>query len=112
MADSYLKKLRLEKGLTIREVVLMTDEEIDKTTVSRIERGERKISLKAAYYFSEIYGVSLEDLAKKELGSKAKIHKVKIVKQKRGRKKGSTNKPKAAAPAKTAPKKASKKKKK
>lgn len=112
MADSYLKKLRLEKGLTIREVVLMTGEEIDKTTVSRIERGERKISLKAAYYFSEIYGVSLEDLAKKELGSAAKIHKVKIVKQKRGRKKGSTNKPKAAAPVKAAPKKASKKKKK
>lgn len=110
MADSYLKKLRLEKGLTISEVVLMTGEEIDKTTVSRIERGERKISLKAAYYFSQIYGVSLDDLAKKELGSKAKIHKVKIVKQKRGRKKGSTNKPKAAAPAKAA-KKAKKKKK-
>lgn len=94
-AGSYLKSLRLEKGLTIREVVLMTSEEIDKTTVSRIERDERKISLKAAFFFSQIYGVSLEEIARKELGAKAKIKQVKIVKKKRGRKKGSTNKPKA-----------------
>lgn len=85
---SHLKKLRLKSGLTIREVVAMTGEELDKTTVSRIERNERKLSFKAAYYFSEIYGVPMNELAKMDLGAKSRIHKVKIVKKKRGRKKG------------------------
>ncbi len=84
---AYVRKLRETAGLTIRDVVAMTGEEIDKTTVSRIERNERKISLKAAYYFSKIYGVDLEELAKKSLGEKARIKKIKVEKRKRGRKK-------------------------
>lgn len=84
---SYLKDLRLSKGLTINEVSLMTSEEIDKTTISRIEHGDRGASLKAAFYFAQIYGVSIEDIARKELGSKAKIKTVKVEKKKRGRKK-------------------------
>ncbi len=86
---SYLKGLREKAGLTIRDVVAMTGEEIDKTTVSRIERDERGLSLKAAYYLSEIYGVDIQEIATKMLGSKARIKKIKIVKKKRGRKKGS-----------------------
>jgi len=89
-AGAYLKDLRKKKGLTIREVVLMTGSEIDKTTISRIERSERKISLKAAFYFSQIYDVPMEEVAKKEMGAKAKIKQVKVVKKKRGRKKGAT----------------------
>lgn len=91
---SCLKKARIKSGLTIREVVAMTGDELDKTTVSRIERDERKLSFKAAYYFSEIYGVPMNELARMALGSKARIRKVKIAKKKRGRKKGSRNKPK------------------
>jgi len=113
-AGEFLKKQRLKHDLTIRDVVLMTGSEIDKTTISRIERGERKISLKAAFYFSQIYGITMDEIAKRVLGSKARIKKVKIVKKKRGRKKGSTNKPKpkTATKKKAAKKKAKKKKKK
>mgnify|MGYP006285179777 CR=1 FL=1 len=96
-AGEFLKKQRLKNEYTIRDVVLMTGNEIDKTTISRIERGERKISLKAAFYFSQIYDVSMDEIARKVLGKKARIKKVKIEKKKRGRKKGSTNKKKAAA---------------
>jgi transcriptional regulator with XRE-family HTH domain len=85
---AYLKGMRKKAGLTIRDVVEMTGEEIDKTTISRIERDERGLSLKAAFYFSEIYGANLDELAKKMLGNKAKVHKIKIVKKKPGRKKG------------------------
>jgi transcriptional regulator with XRE-family HTH domain len=91
---NYLKKLRQKSGLTIREVVAMTGDELDKTTVSRIERDERKLSLKAAYYLSEIYGMPLSELARQILGGKARIRKVKIVKMKRGRKKGPAKKAK------------------
>jgi len=86
-AGKNLKSLRIKKGLTMNEVVLMTGSEIDKTTISRIERGERGLSLKAGYYFSQIYGVGMEEIARMELGSKVKIRKVKVVKKKRGRKK-------------------------
>ncbi len=89
---AYLRKKRLEADLTIYDVVAMTGNEIDKTTISRVERNERKASFKAAFYFSEIYGIPLEELAKKTLGKKARIKKVKIVKKKRGRKKGSGKK--------------------
>ncbi|HOO57556.1 MAG TPA: helix-turn-helix transcriptional regulator [bacterium] len=89
---AFLKKQRLKAGLTIRDVVAMTGDELDKTTVSRIERSERKLSFKAAFYFSKIYDIPMEELAKKALGAKARIKKIKITKKKRGRKKGSTNK--------------------
>ncbi|HOX28782.1 MAG TPA: helix-turn-helix transcriptional regulator [bacterium] len=87
---NFLKKNREKAGLTIRDVVAMSGDEMDKTTVSRIERGERKLSLKAAFFFAQIYGIPLDELAKKALGAKARIHKVKIEKKKRGRKKGAS----------------------
>jgi transcriptional regulator with XRE-family HTH domain len=89
---SYLKGLRKKAGYTIRDVVEMTCDEIDKTTISRIERDERGLSFKAAFYFSEIYGIDLNEMAKKMLGSKARVKKIKIVKKTPGRKKGSGKK--------------------
>jgi len=91
---AYLKKCRLEKGLTMRDVVTLAGDNIDKTVISRVERGERGVTLKAAFYFSEIYGIDLKEIAKMDLGKKAKVKRIPIVKLKRGRKKGSTNKPK------------------
>jgi transcriptional regulator with XRE-family HTH domain len=57
-----LKRLRQQRGLTIREVVKSSGGMLDKTTVSRIERDERGLSLKAAYCFSKIYNLSMETL--------------------------------------------------
>ena len=62
-AGSQLKKLRERQGRSIREVVDASDGILDKTTVSRIERGERGVSLRAAYCFARIYGVSMEELS-------------------------------------------------
>ena len=83
----YLKNLRLEKGLSIDQVSQMTDREIDNSGISRIETGQRGVSLKAGFFFAQIYGVSMEDIAKMELGAKARIKKIKIEKKKPGRKK-------------------------
>jgi len=57
-----IKKLRKQRGLTIREVVKSSEGNLDKTTISRIERDERGLSFKAAYCFSKIYGINMETL--------------------------------------------------
>ncbi|HOC92565.1 MAG TPA: helix-turn-helix transcriptional regulator [bacterium] len=85
---AFLRKQRLKAGFTIQDIVDMAGNQIDKTTVSRIERDERKLSLKAGYYFSQIYEIPLEELARKELGASAsRIKKIKPTKRARGRKK-------------------------
>jgi transcriptional regulator with XRE-family HTH domain len=61
-AGKELKKLRQQRGLTIRDVVKASGGMLDKTTVSRIERDERGLSLKAAYCFSKIFNISMETL--------------------------------------------------
>ena len=66
----YLKKLRKQKGLTINQVVVKTRNEIDKTTVSRLEAGQRKLSLKAAYYLAKLYNIRLDNLAEMAIGAK------------------------------------------
>ena len=43
-----LRKLRLQQGRSIREVAKASGDMLDKTTISRIERDERGLSLKAA----------------------------------------------------------------
>ncbi len=93
-AGELLRKQRLQKNLTMQDISLMTGGNVDKATISRLENGDRKVSFKAAFYLSEIYGLDMKEIAKLEMGKEAKIRKVKIVKKKRGRKKGSTNKPK------------------
>ena len=67
---NYLKRLRQQNGLTIKQVVDMSHDILDKTTISRIERDERGISLKAAYAFAKIYNVSLDELCEYVLGRK------------------------------------------
>jgi transcriptional regulator with XRE-family HTH domain len=86
---AYLRKLREKADYTIRDVVEMCGNGLDKTTISRIERNERRMSLAAAFYFSELYDVDIKTLAKKALGESAKVKKMKPVKRKRGRKKAS-----------------------
>jgi len=61
-AGSELKKLRLQRGLTIREVVKQSNGMLDKTTVSRIERDDRGISFRSAYCFSKIYNIEMSIL--------------------------------------------------
>ena len=83
----YIRNQRLKNGYTIRDIVEMSGDSLDKTTISRIERNERKVSFKAAYVFSELYDIDLKTLAKKSLGEETKVRKVKPTPRKRGRKK-------------------------
>ena len=85
-SGKYLKDLRIKAGLAMSEIAEMTGGKVDKTTLSRIERNERGVSLKVAYYLSLVYGVSIEEIAEKECG-KARIKKTKTTKKKQGRKK-------------------------
>ena len=48
----------------------MSDEMLDKTTVSRIEKNARVPSLRAAYAFSRIYRVKMENIAELALNKK------------------------------------------
>jgi len=72
--------------MTINEAAAMTGGKVDKTSLSRIERGERGISLKVAYCLSKLYGVDMEKIAEKECG-KVKIRTRKTSKRKEARKK-------------------------
>lgn len=65
---TYLKELRLQKDLTMGDVVKKTRNKLDKTFVSRVEAGERKLSFKGAYYLSKIYDISLDELAEMAIG--------------------------------------------
>ena len=66
----YLKRLRQQNGLTINEVVEQSEKLLDKTTVSRIERDERGVSLRAAYAFAKIYNVRMDEICEYVLGRK------------------------------------------
>lgn len=66
----YIRELRSQSGLSLRQVVLMSDEMLDKTTVSRIEKNARVPSLRAAYAFSRIYRVKMENIAELALNKK------------------------------------------
>jgi transcriptional regulator with XRE-family HTH domain len=66
----YLRNLREQKDLSMRQVMIRSQGLLDKTTISRIEKNERSLSLRAAYAFSKIYQSKLSDLAEIELGVK------------------------------------------
>ena len=51
----------------MRQVKQRSQGMLDKTTISRIENGDRRLSLRAAYAFSRIYSISLEQLIEREL---------------------------------------------
>ena len=76
-AGAFLKKARLDKGLTMRDVASLSGDKIDKTVISRIESSERGVTLKAAFFFSEIYEIDIKEIAKIHLGKTAKIKKIK-----------------------------------
>jgi len=71
-----LKKIRTNQGLSIRDVVMASDRILDKTTLSRIERDERGLSLKAAYCLSKIYNINIESLAEISAGKKIKHERI------------------------------------
>lgn len=73
---STLKKLRKQQGRSIREVVNASDGMLDKTTVSRIERDERGLSLKAAYCFSRVYGIDMEALTEMLIKKKIALSRI------------------------------------
>ncbi|MEW6203359.1 MAG: helix-turn-helix transcriptional regulator [bacterium] len=72
----YLKKLRQQRGYSIRQVVIKSSNTLDKTTISRVEHDQRKLSLKTAYYLAKIYGVTLLDLVEKTVSDKKTIQDV------------------------------------
>ncbi len=59
----YLRMVRHQKRLTLQEVESVSKGILDKTTVSRIERDDRRVSFRAACAFSKVYGISLDTLA-------------------------------------------------
>lgn len=66
----YLKKIRKQSGLTIKQIVHMSEGILDKTTISRIERDERGLSLKAAYILSKIYKIDIYELCELAMDKK------------------------------------------
>ncbi len=66
-AGPLLRDIRKQLGLSIQTVVHQSNGLLDKTTISRIEKGERRLSLKAAYAFSKVYKIDLGVLAEKTL---------------------------------------------
>lgn len=67
---TYLRKLRVQKGLSLGDVVEKSLDQVDKTTLSRVERNERGVSLATAYLLAKIYGEDFETFAKKLLSLK------------------------------------------
>ncbi|MEW6200409.1 MAG: helix-turn-helix transcriptional regulator [bacterium] len=72
----YLKKLRQQRGYSIRQVVIKSSNTLDKTTISRVEHDQRKLSLKTAYYLAKIYGVTVLDLVEKVVDDRAIVQEV------------------------------------
>lgn len=65
---AYLRQIRKEKGFSIRNVVIRSRGLLDKTTVSRIERGERSLSIRALYAFSQIYDIPSDHILAQLIG--------------------------------------------
>lgn len=63
----YLRNLREQKDLSMRQVMIRSQGLLDKTTISRIEKNQRRVSMRAAYAFARIYEVPLEEIAAVEI---------------------------------------------
>lgn len=66
--------MRKQHGFSMKEVVYKSNGYLDKTSLSRIERNERGISLKVAYALSKIYNISMEQLVEIILNEKIEIN--------------------------------------
>lgn len=64
----YIRHLREEKNLPLREVAGQLD--IDTSTLSKVERGDRPISIEYLKPLSEILSVTLKDLQIRYITSK------------------------------------------
>lgn len=73
---SHLRSIRESRGLTIKQVVNMSGDLLDKTTISRIERDERGLSIKAVYALASVYNIELKDVCELYIGKKLKISHV------------------------------------
>ena len=69
-SGEYLKNLRIQKDLTVKEVIRRSKGALDKSVISRVEKNKRGISLRSAYYMAKIYQVPLEEIAEAMLGLK------------------------------------------
>lgn len=63
----YLKKTRLKQGMTYEDVIEASSGALVQSTLSRIENGKRKLSVRYALYLSEIYGIELKELVQKDM---------------------------------------------
>jgi transcriptional regulator with XRE-family HTH domain len=72
----FLRRMREQNGLTIKEVSDRSVDILDKTTISRIERDERGLSLKAAYALSRIYNVNIIEICEHATGRKINVEHV------------------------------------
>lgn len=54
--------------MSMRQVMDRSQDLLDKTTISRIENDDRKLSLKAAYAFSRIYRINMAELVEMDIG--------------------------------------------
>jgi transcriptional regulator with XRE-family HTH domain len=71
--EAYLKELREERGLSLRDVQERTG--ISNSLLSQIERGLRSLTLKTARPLAELYGVPAIELMKAHSGGKASVQK-------------------------------------
>ena len=77
---NYIRRLREERRLPLRKVAARLD--IDTSTLSKVERGDRPISIEYLKPLSEIFEVSLRDIQvrfivdtiRKDFGSLEYIH--------------------------------------
>ena len=75
-SGTYLRKLRLKHKLSLDDVVELSCNQIDKTTLSRVERNERGVSLRNAFFLSKIYSEDFKIFA----GTILKLQGIKSVK--------------------------------
>lgn len=73
---NYLRQIREQNGLTIKQVVAKSGELLDKTTISRIERDERGLSIKAVYALAKVYNISIQDICELYIGKTLEIKHV------------------------------------
>lgn len=54
----------------------MSGDLLDKTTISRIERDERGLSIRAVYALANVYNIDIKDICELYIGKKLKISHV------------------------------------
>ncbi len=63
---SLIKKLRIEKGLTLTQLAAQLD--LDSANLSKIENGKREFDEKRLIFLSEVFNINIDDLKKEFFG--------------------------------------------